>query len=123
VVPLAGATGEGIENLMHSILRVHEVWNKRISTARLNRWLASALEKSPPPAVSGRRIKIRYMTQLRARPPYFILFGNQLDALPASYERFLVNSLRQTFELPGVPIRMSKKTSDNPYAGRKSRQR
>jgi len=123
VVPLAGATGDGIEHLMHSIFRVHEVWNKRISTARLNRWLAAALEKSPPPAVSGRRIKIRYITQLRARPPYFILFGNQLDALPASYERFLVNGLREAFELPGVPIRLSKKTSDNPYAGRKSRQR
>jgi GTP-binding protein len=123
VVPVSGATGEGIEKLMEAIVRVHEIWNKRISTARLNRWLAGALEQSPPPAVSGRRIKIRYMTQLRARPPYFILFGNQLDALPTSYERFLVNGLRQAFDLPGVPIRMSKKTSENPYGHRKSRQR
>jgi GTPase len=68
--------------------------------------------------VSGRRIKIRYMTQLRARPPYFVIFGNQLDELPASYERFLVNGIRQAFDLPGVPIRLSKKTSENPYAGR-----
>ncbi|WP_202899172.1 ribosome biogenesis GTPase Der [Methylocapsa aurea] len=123
VVPVSGATGEGVEKLMEAIVRVHEIWNKRISTARLNRWLAGALEQSPPPAVSGRRIKIRYMTQLRARPPYFILFGNQLDALPTSYERFLVNGLRQAFDLPGVPIRMSKKTSENPYGHRKSRQR
>ncbi len=123
VMPVSGATGEGIEKLMEAIFRVHEVWNKRISTGRLNRWLEGALEQTPPPAVAGRRIKIRYITQLRARPPYFILFGNQLEALPASYERFLVNGLRQAFDLPGVPIRISKKTSDNPYAGKRSRQR
>jgi GTP-binding protein len=123
VVPLAGETGEGVEKLMEAVVRAHETWNKRISTARLNRWLEGALEQTPPPAVSGRRIKIRYMTQLRARPPYFIIFGNQLDALPASYERFLVNGLRQAFDLPGVPIRVSKKTSENPYGHRKARQR
>jgi GTP-binding protein len=123
VMPVSGATGEGVERLIEAIFRVHEIWNKRISTARLNRWLAATLERTPPPAVAGRRIKIRYMTQLRARPPYFILFGNQLDALPASYERFLANGLRQAFDLPGVPIRISKKTSDNPYAGKRSRQR
>ncbi|MGA7385520.1 MAG: ribosome biogenesis GTPase Der [Methylocella sp.] len=123
VMPVSGATGEGVERLMDAIFRVHEIWNKRISTARLNRWLAATLERAPPPAVVGRRIKIRYMTQLRARPPYFILFGNQLAALPASYERFLANDLRQAFDLPGVPIRISKKTSDNPYAGKRSRQK
>jgi len=123
VVPVSGATGQGIEQLMEAVFRVHEIWNKRISTARLNRWLEAAIEQTPPPAAAGRRIKIRYMTQLRARPPYFILFGNQLDALPASYERFLVNGLRQAFDLQGVPIRISKKTSDNPYAGKRSRQR
>jgi GTPase len=123
VMPVSGATGQGIEQLMEAVFRVHEIWNKRISTGRLNRWLEAVIEQTPPPAVAGRRIKIRYMTQLRARPPYFILFGNQLDALPASYERFLVNGLRQAFDLPGVPIRISKKTSDNPYAGKRSRQR
>jgi GTPase len=123
VMPVSGATGQGIEQLMEAVFRVHEIWNKRISTARLNRWLETAIEQTPPPAVAGRRIKIRYMTQLRARPPYFILFGNQLEALPASYERFLVNGLRQAFALQGVPIRISKKTSDNPYAGKRSRQR
>ncbi len=120
VVPVSGATGEGIPALIEAIFRVHETWNKRISTAKLNRWLAGAIESTPPPAVSGRRIKIRYITQLRARPPYFVIFGNQLDHLPESYKRFLVNGLRQTFDLPGVPIRLSTKTSENPYAERKS---
>jgi Predicted GTPases len=104
-------------------MSVERIWNKRISTARLNRWLEATLEKHPPPAVAGRRIKIRYMTQLRARPPYFVIFGNQLDALPTSYERFLLNGLRESFDLPGVPLRLSRKTSDNPYGYRKSRQR
>ncbi|HUI22490.1 MAG TPA: ribosome biogenesis GTPase Der [Methylocella sp.] len=123
VIPISGATGEGIGKLMEAIFRVHEIWNRRISTARLNRWLEVAIAQTPPPAVTGRRIKIRYMTQLRARPPYFILFGNQLDALPASYERFLVNGLRQAFDLPGVPIRISKRTGENPYARKRPRQR
>jgi GTPase len=123
VMPVSGATGEGVEKLMETIFRVHNVWNKRISTARLNRWLEGAIEQCPPPAVAGRRIKIRYMTQLRARPPYFILFGNQLDALPLSYERYLVNGLRQAFDLPGLPIRISKKTSDNPYDQKRTRRK
>jgi GTP-binding protein len=123
VIPLSGVTGFGVERLMEAAMQVQEVWNKRISTARLNRWLAAILEKHPPPAVAGRRIKIRYMTQLRARPPYFVVFGNQLEALPTSYERFLTNGLREVFDLPGVPIRISKKTSDNPYGYRKTRQR
>ena len=123
VVPLAGETGYGVERLMEAVMAAEETWNKRIATARLNRWLSAVLEKHPPPAVAGRRIKIRYMTQLRARPPYFVIFGNQLDALPTSYERFLLNGLRETFALPGVPLRLSRKTSDNPYKDRRSPQR
>jgi GTP-binding protein len=123
IVPVAGLTGTGIEKLMEAVMGVERVWNKRVATAKLNRWLAATLEQHPPPAVAGRRIKIRYMTQLRARPPYFVIFGNQLDALPTSYERFLLNGLRETFDLPGVPLRLSRKTSDNPYGHRKSRQR
>ncbi len=118
VVPVSGATGHGLEELMRAIIATHEVWNKRISTARLNRWLLQAIEETPPPAVSGRRIKIRYMTQAKSRPPHFVLFGNQLDELPASYERFLINGLRKTFDLPGVPIRISRKAGENPYAKR-----
>ena len=123
VVPVSGLTGAGLEKLMAAIVRVHEVWNKRISTGKLNRWLTAVVDRTPPPAVSGRRIKIRYMTQPKARPPYFVLFGNQLTSLPTSYERFLVHGLRETFDLPGVPIRISKRTSENPYAGRASKHR
>lgn len=117
VVPVSGATGEGASALLEAVFKVYATWNKRIATAKLNRWLTAALQETPPPAVAGRRIKIRYMTQLRARPPYFALFGNQLAHLPESYRRYLVNGLRQTFDLPGVPIRLSMKTSENPYAG------
>jgi GTP-binding protein len=118
VIAVSGATGEGIDRLMSAIMHVHEVWNKRISTGKLNRWLAATIAETPPPAVSGRRIKIRYMTQPKARPPHFVLFGNQLDELPTSYERFLMNGLRETFDLPGVPIRISKRQGDNPYQRR-----
>jgi GTP-binding protein len=115
VIAVSGATGEGIDRLMGAVIQVHEVWNKRIATGKLNRWLAATIAETPPPAVSGRRIKIRYMTQPKARPPHFVLFGNQLDELPTSYERFLVNGLREAFDLPGVPIRISKRQGDNPY--------
>jgi GTP-binding protein len=123
VVPVSGATGEGIAALMKAIFAVHQTWNKRIATSKLNRWLAAAIAATPPPAVAGRRIKIRYITQLRARPPYFVIFGNQLEHLPESYRRFLANGLRENFALAGVPIRLSMKTSENPYAKRRRRQR
>jgi GTP-binding protein len=121
VVSVSGLTGRGVEKLMEAIFKVHETWNIRISTGRLNRWLGPVIEKTPPPAVSGWRIKIRYMTQPKARPPHFVIFGNQLDALPTSYERFLINGLRETFDLKGVPIRISKRNSKNPFdkGGRK----
>src|SRR5215203_3301829 len=115
VVPLSGLAGEGLDRLMDAVLRVYEVWNRRIPTAKLNQWLADALAANPPPAVSGRRIKIRYMTQAKARPPHFAIFGNQLDALPKSYTRYLVNGIREAFDLPGVPIRVSLRTGKNPY--------
>jgi GTP-binding protein len=116
VAPVSGLTGFGVDKLLAAAVRAHEIWNKRISTGRLNRWLEGVLERSPPPAVAGRRIKIRYMTQPKARPPYFVMFGNQLDHLPTSYERYLINGLRETFDLPGVPIRITRKQSRNPYA-------
>ena len=115
VVPISGLAGEGLDRLMEAVFGAAEVWNRRIATARLNEWLADALASHPPPAVSGRRIKIRYMTQVKARPPHFALFGNQLDALPKSYTRYLVNGLREAFDLPGVPIRISLRTGKNPY--------
>ncbi|NEU11637.1 ribosome biogenesis GTPase Der [Methylobacterium sp. BTF04] len=115
VVPLSGLAGEGIDKLMQAITGAVEVWSTRVSTSRINDWLSAATQRNPPPAVSGRRIKIRYATQVKARPPHFALFGNQLDALPKSYTRYLVNSLREAFELPGVPIRLSLRTSKNPF--------
>jgi GTP-binding protein len=121
VIPVSGLTGSGLDKLMLAVLRVHALWNKRISTGKLNRWLEGVLEHTPPPAVSGRRIKIRYMTQPKARPPYFVIFGNQLDDLPTSYERYLLNGLRETFDFPGVPMRLSKKQNQNPFAEKRRR--
>ncbi len=119
VMPVSGANGGGLDALMGAILSAHEVWNKRLSTGRLNRWLEGVIDQNPPPAVAGRRIKIRYITQPKARPPHFVIFGNQLDELPDSYRRFLMNGLRQTFALPGTPIRLTLKQGENPYARKK----
>ncbi|KQO70299.1 ribosome-associated GTPase EngA [Methylobacterium sp. Leaf469] len=115
VVPLSGLAGEGIDKLMQAVTGAEVVWNTRVSTSRINDWLSAATQRNPPPAVSGRRIKIRYATQVKSRPPHFALFGNQLDGLPKSYTRYLVNGLRESFELPGVPIRLSLRTSKNPF--------
>jgi GTPase len=115
IVPLSGLSGQGIDRLMEGVMNTHSVWNRRVSTSRINRWLEGVKANHPPPAVSGRRIKLRYMTQPKSRPPHFALFGNQLDSLPESYKRYLVNSIRQTFDLPGVPIRLTMRTSENPF--------
>lgn len=120
IVMLSGLTGQGLERLMPAVMAADAVWNKRIPTPAINRWLAHAMERHPPPAVSGRRIKIRYMTQVKARPPTFALFGNQLNELPEDYLRYLTNGLRETFDLPGTPIRIMKRGGRNPFAGDKS---
>ncbi len=120
VVMLSGAYGQGIDRLMEAVFRQAEIWSRHASTSKINRWLEGVLASHPPPAVSGRRIKIRYATQPKTRPPHFALFGNQLDALPKSYTRYLVNSLRSTFDLPGVPVRITMHTSENPYEGKKA---
>ncbi|MCA0425781.1 MAG: ribosome biogenesis GTPase Der [Proteobacteria bacterium] len=121
LVTVSGIAGEGIDHMMAACTHAAEVWSRRVSTAALNRWLEAVLSAHPPPAVSGRRIKIRYMTQPKSRPPYFALFGNQLSALPDAYTRYLINGLRETFKLPGVPIRLSLRTSANPYEGRRKK--
>jgi GTPase len=121
VIPVSGLTGAHVDRLLEAVIATQEIWSKRISTGRLNRWLAPVVEATPPPAVAGRRIKIRYMTQPKARPPHFVLFGNQLAELPQSYRRFLINGLRETFDLPGVPIRLSGRSSTNPYQPKKRR--
>ena len=121
VIPVSGLTGAHVDKLLEAVIATHEIWNKRVSTGRINRWLAPVIDATPPPAVSGRRIKIRYMTQLKARPPLFALFGNQLDELPESYKRFLTNGLRETFDFAGVPMRLSTRSSKNPFAGKARR--
>ena len=122
VIPVSGMTGAHVDKLIEAVIATHEVWNRRISTGRLNRWLAPVMDATPPPAVSGRRIKIRYITQPKARPPFFVLFGNSVENIPESYRRYLVNGLRQTFGLDGVPIRLSMRSGgDNPYAPKGSR--
>lgn len=116
IVPLSGLTGSGTDQLIEACFKAAEIWSTRVSTGQINRWLEGVLEKHPPPAISGRRIKIRYATQVKARPPHFALFGSQLDGLPDSYNRYLINSLRETFNLPGTPIRLSMRNAKNPYA-------
>ncbi len=121
VVPISGATGENLEKLMDAVLAVHKVWNKRIATAPLNRWLEDVQYHHPPPAVSGRRIKLKYATQVKSRPPTFAIACSRPEALPDSYTRYLVNSIRREFDLDATPIRMHMRKGDNPYAGRKKR--
>jgi GTPase len=115
IVPVSGLEAQGLDRLMEASFRAYLVWNRRVPTAKLNRWLSTALERHPPPAVSGRRIKIRYMTQVKTRPPHFAMFGTQLDALPESYTRYIVNGLRETFDMAGVPIRLSLRMPRNPF--------
>jgi GTP-binding protein len=116
VVPLSALTGAGVEKLMQAVWRTHAAWNSRVPTAALNRWFEQALSRHQPPMVEGRRLKLRYVTQAKARPPTFILFGTRAEATPEEYRRYLVNGLRETFELPGVPIRLHCRGTENPYA-------
>ena len=117
-VTVSAETGRGLDRLMEAVVRTHEVWNRRISTGRLNRWLEEAVAQHPPPAVAGRRLKLKYMTQVKTRPPGFVLSCSRPEAVPESYLRYLVNGLREAFDLPGVPVRVAVRASDNPYAGR-----
>ena len=120
-VPISGQTGEGLDRLMQAIVDTDKVWNKRVATAKLNRWLETQQVQHPPPAVSGRRIKLKYMTQVKARPPAFMISCTRSDALPESYVRYLINGLRQDFAMPGVPIRIHFRSSENPYESKKKR--
>jgi GTPase len=116
LVTLSARTGQNLDRLLTAVTEVYESWNRRIPTPELNRWLAAAVDQHPPPLVKGRRIKLRYMTQTKSRPPTFQLFGNQLDVLPDAYLRYLVNALRDRFDLPGTPVRVVVRKGKNPYA-------
>ncbi|MET3591453.1 GTP-binding protein [Mesorhizobium shonense] len=117
-VTVSAETGRGLDRLMDAVIKTHKVWNSRVSTGKLNRWLEGILAHHPPPAVAGRRLKIKYVTQAKTRPPGFVVSCSRPDAMPQSYVRYLSNSLREAFDMPGVPIRMALRTSDNPFAGR-----
>jgi GTP-binding protein len=116
MVTVSALTGAGIERLLPAVRGAHAVWNKRLPTAALNRWFEQALERHQPPLVNGRRLKLRYMTQAKARPPTFVAFGTRAEQIPDDYQRYLVNGLRETFELPGTPIRLQLRGTKNPYA-------
>ena len=113
--------GEGIDRLMTAIEEAYAVWNKRVPTAALNRWFEQAVDANPPPAVSGRRLKLNYITQAKARPPSFMLFCSRADAVPTSYLRYLTNSLREAFDLPGTPMRITLREKANPFAHKRKR--
>ncbi len=123
IVTTSGLTGTGLDRLMQAVMDAHAVWNRRAPTSTLNRWLSGVTSAHPPPAVSGRRIRLDYVTQPKSRPPTFVLFCSRAEAVPDAYKRYLVNSLRETFDLPGTPIRLTLREKKNPYANRKSRQR
>jgi GTP-binding protein len=116
-VTLSALSGKGLDRMMDAVVGIYETWNRRVTTGQLNRWLAEMTERHPPPATQGgRRIRLRYMTQVRTRPPTFAVFTQRADDLPESYSRYLVNGLRETFGLAGVPIRFGLRKRRNPYA-------
>ncbi len=119
LVPLSALKGKGLEKLLDACFATHAVWNKRISTAQLNRWLEGALDTHTPPLIKGRRLKIKYMTQTKTRPPTFNLYTNLSDGFPDAYLRYLTNGMRETFGLPGVPLRIALKTGKNPFESKR----
>ncbi|WP_371422909.1 ribosome biogenesis GTPase Der [Tardiphaga sp.] len=121
IVAISGLMGEGVDRLMKAIEDSYSIWNRRIPTAGLNRWFEDAIGNNPPPAVSGRRLKLNYVTQAKARPPSFIVFCSRADAVPTSYLRYLTNTLREAFNLPGTPIRITLREKANPFAHKRKR--
>ena len=121
LVTVSALTGKGVDRLQQAVMKAQEVWNRRIPTARLNEWLGGMVEAHPPPAPAGRRIKLRYMTQVKTRPPAFVVMASLADKLSASYSRYLVNGLREDFDMPGTPIRLTfrSQADKNPYKDRK----
>lgn len=116
VVTISALTGQGIDKLLPAVRRAHAVWNLRVPTGALNRWFEHALERHQAPLVQGKRLKLRYVTQAKARPPTFIVFGTRVEQTPEDYQRYLVNSLREEFGLPGTPVRFQFRGSKNPFA-------
>ena len=120
LVTVSAKTGKGLDRLRVAVEKAYDVWNRRVTTAQLNRWLAGMVEAHPPPAPSGRRIKLRYMTQVKTRPPGFVVMCSNPDKVPESYSRYLVNGLRVDFDMPGTPVRLTMRSQSdkNPYKGK-----
>jgi len=115
VLTISAQTGAGVDKVLPAVRAVYETWNSRVPTGALNRWFEEVLDRHQPPLVNGRRLKLRYITQAKARPPTFIAFGTRAEQMPEDYQRYLVNSLRDEFKLPGVPIRLQLRGTKNPY--------
>lgn len=120
VVTISALTGAGMARLLPAVIKAHDTWNRRLPTGRLNRWFAGVVEHHPPPVAKGRRIRLRYITQVNTRPPSFVIFSSRPEKLPDSYRRYLVNDMRKTFRLDGVPVRLMLRRGENPYADNKS---
>ena len=116
VVTISALTGAGVNKVLPTVREAHRIWNERVPTGALNRWFEGALERHQPPMVEGRRLKLRYITQAKARPPTFLVFGTRAEQMPQEYQRYLVNGLREHFDLPGTPIRVQLRGTKNPYA-------
>ena len=120
VVTVSALRGQNLDKLMQAVFETYDIWNRRVSTGELNRWLELMVEGHPPPLAStGRRVRLRYMTQLKTRPPTFVIWGSRLQDLPESYRRYLINGLRQDFGIEGVPIRLQFRQGENPFAPKK----
>jgi GTP-binding protein len=115
LLTVSGRTGKGIDQLLAAAFETRDIWSKRVTTGQLNRWFEGAVEKNPPPAPGGKRIKLRYITQVGARPPSFVLFGTRVDQLPDSYLRYLVNGIRRELGFGAVPVRLQARASRNPF--------
>ena len=121
ILTFSALTGRGTDTLMPTVLDIYDIWSRRIPTSQLNRWLEAITERHLPPVISGRRIRLRYMTQAKSRPPSFFINCSKAAELPESYTRYLINGLREDFDMPGVPIRIYLRSSDNPYGNKKKK--
>jgi GTPase len=115
LLTLSAATGKGVDTLLQVAFETREAWSKRVTTGQLNRWFEDAIEKNPPPAPGGKRIKLRYLTQVKTRPPSFVIFGTRVDELPESYRRYLVNGIRRELGFGAVPVRLTMRSPKNPF--------
>jgi GTP-binding protein len=115
LLTVSGKTGKGIETLLEVAAELRDAWSRRVPTGELNRWFETAMDANPPPAPKGQRIKLRYITQVKSRPPTFVVFGNRTDELPESYRRYLINAMRRDLRLAAVPVRLNFRSSRNPF--------